>query len=266
MTTNIHHVGTVSSSLVHCVTLDASNHFAWVCDKGLDRIYAYRFDSQQGTLATNNPPWVSTVAGAGPRHLAFDPAYRRAYVICENNSTVIAFNYDAQNGVLTAFQTNSTLPAGWNGQNTGAEIVVHPSGKYVYGSNRGHNSIVAYSVNASNCMLTPAQFQSTGQTPRNFAVEATGAYCLVASQDSGTVVLYTIDPQTGKLTPTSQTLRLSQPVCIVPFFVQPPQPILSLATATNNLLGIAIGNAVGALTYELEQATALNSIPLGVRS
>jgi len=263
MTANIRHVGTGATPLVHCVTLDASNRFALVCDKGLDRIYSYHFESQQGTLSTNNPPWACVAAGAGPRHLAFEPQYRRAYAICENNSTVIGFNYDSQNGMLTAFQTNSTLPAGWSGQNTGAEIIVHPSGNYVYGSNRGHNSIVVYAVNSTNGILTPVQYQSTGLTPRNFAIEPTGAYCIVANQDSGTVVLYSIAPRTGMLTPTSQVLRVSAPVCIVPFFTQPPQPTLSiLKEANNDTLGVGIGNGVGTLTYALYQANALTTNPV----
>ena len=256
-TANIQHVGTGASPLVHCVTLDASNHFALVCDKGLDRIYSYHFDSQQGTLTTNNPPWTSVAAGAGPRHLVFEPQYRRAYAICESSSCVIGFNYDSQSGVLTPFQTNSTLPAGWSGQNTAAEIVVHPSGKYVYGSNRGHNSIVVYSANPTNGVLALVQHQTTGLTPRNFAIEPTGAYCLVANQDSDTVVLYAVDPQTGMLTQTSQTLHVSQPVCIVPFFVQPPQPVLGISPAANNTLDIGIGNGVGTLTYTLSEAAAL---------
>ncbi len=258
MAANIQHVGTGATPLVHCVTLEASNRFALVCDKGLDRIYSYHFDSAQGTLTANNPPWTPTAPGAGPRHLTFDPAYRRAYAICENNSTVVSFNYDSQTGALTPFQTNSTLPTGWSGQNTGAEIVMHPSGKYLYGSNRGHNSIVVYSVNPNNGTLAPVQFQSTGLTPRNFAIDPTGAYCIVANQGSGTVVLYTIDPQTGKLTQTSQVLRLSQPVCIVPFFVQPPQPTLNISNGTNaTTLQLTIGNAVRNLTYALYQASGL---------
>ena len=256
-TANIPHVGTGASPLVHCVTLDAGNRFALVCDKGLDRIYSYHFDAQQGTLTTNNPPWTSVAAGAGPRHLAFEPQYRRAYTICENNSTVIGCNYDSQNGVLTPFQTISTLPAGWSGQNTAAEIVVHPSGKYVYGSNRGHNSIVVYSANPTNGALTLVGHQTTGLTPRNFAIEPTGVYCIVANQDSDTVLLYTINLQTGMLTQTSQTLQVSKPVCIVPFFVQPPQPVLGISPAANNTLDIGIGNGVGTLTYALSEATVL---------
>ena len=256
-----------SGPLCHCVALDAGNQFAFVCDKGLDKVFSYQFNPAQGTLAANNPPWTAVATGSGPRHLAFDPQYRRAYVICELSSTLIAFNYNAQTGVLTAFQTNSTLPAGWSAaNNAAAEIAVHPSGKFVYGSNRannssGTNSVAVFAVNALNGALTLVQQAPTGATPRNFALDPTGAFCLVANQGSSSVVLYSIDPGTGLLTLKAQSLAVSMPVCVLPFFTQPPQPVLGVFPAANAALQVGIGNGCGALTYQLYQAPALTSNP-----
>ena len=241
--------------LAHCTTLDASNHFAFVCDKGLDQVRSYIFDPAAGTLVTNKTPFVSVARGSGPRHMTFDPQYKRAYVICELSSTIIGFNYDATNGVLTAFQTVSTLPPPPNPVNTTAEIVVHPSGKFVYGSNRGKNTIAVFTVNAEDGMLTPVQQQATGARPRNFAIDPTGAFCIVAGQGSGDIRLYTIDPGNGQLTDTGKKLSVSMPVCIVPFILQPPQPVLATRAAGKGIFELGIGNSLDLLTYQLYQAT-----------
>ena len=254
-TAHVQHPG--SGPLAHCTTLDASNHFAFVCDKGLDQVRSYIFDPAAGTLVTNTTPFVSVARGSGPRHMTFDPQYKRAYVICELSSTIIGFNYDATNGVLTPFQTVSTLqPGGFNGANTTAEIVVHPSGKFVYGSNRGKNSIAVFTVNAEDGTLTPVQQQPTGATPRNFAIDPTGAFCIVAGQNSGDIRLYTIDPESGQLTDTGKKLSVSAPVCIVPFILQPPQPVLTARAAGKDSFELGIGNSLDLLTYQLYQATA----------
>ena len=188
--------------------------------------------------------------------MTFDPQYQRAYVICELSSTIIGFNYDATNGVLTPFQTVSTLqPGGFSGANTTAEIVVHPSGKFVYGSNRGKNTIAVFSVNAEDGTLTPVQQQPTGRTPRNFAIDPTGAFCIVAGQDSGDIRLYTIDPENGQLTDTGKKFSVSMPVCIVPFIVQPPQPVLTTRAAGKDIFELGIGNSLDLLTYQLYHAT-----------
>ena len=147
--------------------------------------------------------------------MAFDRQYKRAYVICETASIVIGFNFDATNGTLTPFQTVSTLPpAGFSG-NTTAEIAVHPSGKFVYGSNRGYNTIVVYSIDQANGTLTTVQQQTTGATPRNFAIDPTGRYLFAANQGTGNVVLFRIDPATGRLTPAGQSVEVPSPVCVV---------------------------------------------------
>ena len=253
-TAHIQHPG--SGPLAHCTTLDASNHFAFVCDKGLDQIRSYLFDPATGTLVTNKTPFVSVARGSGPRHMTFDPQYKRAYVICELSSTVIGFDYDATNGVLTPFQTVSTLqPGGFTSANTTAEIVVHPSGKFLYGSNRGKNTIAVFTVNAGDGTLTPRQQQPTGATPRNFAIDPTGQYCIVAGQASNDIRLYTIDPQNGQLSDTGKKLSVSAPVCIVPFILQPPQPIITTRSLGTNTFELGIGNSLDLLTYQLYQAT-----------
>ena len=208
-TAHIQHPG--SSPHAHCIALDLENRFALVCDLGLDRIFSYQFNSLTGALATNSIPWTSVATGAGPRHLAFDPQHRRVYVICELNSTIIGFNYDSQVGALSALQTISSLPTGWNGHNTTAEIAVHPSGRFLYGSNRGCNTVAVFALDGVTGKLTPIQQQSVGQTPRHFAIDPTGAFCLVADQDSNDVRIYAISSETGELTPTGQTLTLAMP-------------------------------------------------------
>ncbi len=199
----------------HSVNLDAANHFAFVCDLGVDKIFVYRFDPQAGKLSPNQPPAVKVADGAGPRHFAFDPTGRFAYAIDELDSTITAFWYDADNGTLSRVQTVSTLPKDFHGVNTASEVAVHPSGKYVYGANRGHDSIAIFTVDAASGKLTPDGHESTqGKTPRNFAIDPTGSFLLAANQDSNSVVVFRIDASNGRLRPTGQKLRMKGPVCV----------------------------------------------------
>jgi 6-phosphogluconolactonase len=237
--------------------LDGNNRIALVCDLGLDKIMCYRFDPALGTLTTNTTPWTTVATGSGPRHLTFDQQYRRAYVICELSATIIGFNYDSTNGTLTPFQTISTLPAGYAGQKSAAEIAFQPSGKFLYGSNRGYNSVATFAVDPQTGVLTLVQQQPTGQTPRNFAIDPTGAFCLVADQDSDDIRLFTVDQQTGFLSATSQKLTVSKPVCVLPFILQPPQPVLHARLTATNTLSIDVGNSLPLLSYELYQTAAL---------
>ena len=184
--------------------------------------------------------------------MTFDPQCKRAYVICETSSTIIGFNYNPTNGTLSAFQTVSTLPAGFSGANTTAEIAVHPSGKFVYGSNRGYNSIVVFTVNPTDGTLTQVQQQATGTTPRNFAIDPTGAFCIVANQDSNNVLLYSIHPQTGLLTATGQSLAVSKPVCILPLIIDPP--VITQQPSNQN---VAAG-ATASFTVTASGASPLN--------
>src|SRR5262249_43815566 len=152
--------------------------FAFVCDKGLNQVRSYILDAAAGTLNTNTTLIIPLASGSGPRHMTFNPQFKRAYVICELNSTIVGFNYNSTNGTLSPFQTNSTLPNGFNvANNTGAEIAVHPSGKFLYSSNRalngsGFNSIAVFSVNAANGTLALVQQQTNGiVVPRSFAID-----------------------------------------------------------------------------------------------
>jgi 6-phosphogluconolactonase len=199
----------------HSVVLDSANRFAFVADLGLDKVLIYQYDAAQGLLTPNDPPFASVPPGSGPRHFAFHPSGRTAYVINELASTVIAFRYDAAKGSLEPLQTISTLPADFKKTNSTAEIVVHPSGKFLYGSNRGHNSIAIFAIDPDTGMLTLIGHELTqGKTPRNFAIDPTGAYLLAANQDSGTVVVFRIDPESGHLTATGHTAAISMPVCV----------------------------------------------------
>jgi 6-phosphogluconolactonase len=199
----------------HSINLDAAGRFAFVADLGLDQILIYHFDSANGTLRPNDPPSVKLASGAGPRHFAFHPSGRFAYVINEIHSTLTAFNYDADRGVLKECQTLSTLPRGFSGNNYTAEVQVHPSGKFVYGSNRGHNSIAIFALDIPSGQLRLVGHQSHHiKTPRNFSIDPTGRYLLVANQDSASIVVFRIDQNTGALTPTGDEGAVPTPVCI----------------------------------------------------
>jgi 6-phosphogluconolactonase len=201
----------------HCVAFDAAGRFAFAADLGIDKIMVYRFDPAAGKLAAGDPPSVATAAGAGPRHLAFQPGGRFAYLINELDSTMTAFRYDARRGALAPLQTVSTLPEGFRGSNTGAEVQVHPNGRFVYGSNRGHDSIAAFAIEPESGKLRYIAHESTqGKTPRNFAVDPTGRYLLAANQDSDNVVVFHIDQTTGKLRPAGSSIRVPSPVCVLP--------------------------------------------------
>lgn len=201
----------------HSIFLDTANRFAFAPDLGLDKIMSYRFDSAAGTLTTNDPPFAAVAPGSGPRHLAFHPNGKLAYVINEMLCTITAFRYDSDRGALTEFQTITTLPAGEAVQPnyTTAEILVHPSGKFLYGSTRGHDTIAVFNIDGATGKLTPVQHEPTqGKTPRNFNIDPTGAYLLVGHQNSDRVVVFRIDQQTGRLAPTGQTIEVSGAVCV----------------------------------------------------
>jgi len=202
----------------HAIEVSPDNRFALVPDLGLDQIMIYRLDAGKGSLVANDPAFAPLPPGSGPRHLAFHPNGKFTYVINELTCTMAVFAYDARRGALSAVQTISTLPPGetvQRGQST-AEVIAHPSGKFLFGSNRGHNTIVVYAVEAATGKLTLVEHQSTqGRNPRHFAVDPTGAWLLAENQGSDTVVVFRIDPTTGKLTPTGQSLEVPVPVSAV---------------------------------------------------
>jgi 6-phosphogluconolactonase len=187
-----------------------------VADLGLDQILVYRFDADGSELRPHDSfPKAEVEAGSGPRHLSFHPEADYAYAINELNSTITIFGYEPAKGRLEAIQTITTLPPDFDGENYTAEIVVHPSGKFVFGSNRGHDSIAVFRVNLESGKLDPVQVTATqGKTPRNFAVDPTGKYLLAENQDSDTIVVFRIDPSDGRLTATGHSLEVPKPVCI----------------------------------------------------
>lgn len=198
----------------HAVAFSPDNRFALVADLGLDQILVYPFDAAAGTLG-HEPHITKTHPGAGPRHLVFDPTGKFVYVINEMQSTVVSYSYDAARGELHELKTISTLPDKFAGSNDAAEIAVHPSGKFLYASNRGHDSIAVFSVDSVKGALTRVEFVSTkGKTPRNFAIDPTGAWLFVANQASDNVVVFRIDGKTGHLTPTGQALSVASPACV----------------------------------------------------
>jgi 6-phosphogluconolactonase len=179
----------------HDVALARDNRFAVICDLGMDKLMVYRFDPRSGALSTNDPPFVRLKAGSGPRHFVFDATGRHGYAISELASTITTFDWDASRGALREIQTVSTLPAGFHGESTTAEIAIHPSGRFLYGSNRGHDSIAIFTVDPATGKLTAAGHQATlGKNPRNFAIDPTGTYLLAENQDSDSIVVFRIDP------------------------------------------------------------------------
>jgi 6-phosphogluconolactonase len=199
----------------HSVNFDASNRYAFVCDLGLDKIFVYRYDATAGKLSPAQTPAAQLAAGSGPRHLAFDPTGRFAYAIDELDSTITVFWYDIENGTLSRVQVVSTLPKDFKGENTGSEVAVHPSGRFVYGANRGHDSLAMFTVDpVTGKLISQGHEPTQGKTPRNFAIDPTGAFLLAANQDSDSVVVFRIDTSTGRLRATGQKLRIHQPVCV----------------------------------------------------
>lgn len=199
----------------HSINVDPANRFAVAADLGLDKLLVYKLDAAKGTLVPNDPPAAAVASGSGPRHFAFHPGGKFAYVINEMASTVTVFGYDAEKGVLTEIHTLSTLPGNFKGTNSTAEVQISPSGKFLYGSNRGHDSIAIFSIDMATGRLTPVGHSSTlGKTPRNFGIDPTGSWLLAANQGSDTVVVFRIDPATGALKPTGATVTVSKPVCV----------------------------------------------------
>ena len=202
----------------HGIYVAPGKRFALSPDLGLDKILVYRFDAAKGALTPNSPPFATLAPGSGPRHLAFHPSGKFVYVINEMLCTMTAFSYDAQNGALKELQTTSTLPPGETvkpGFST-AELIAHPNGKFLYGSNRGHNSITGFAINTVNGQLTQIENTLTmGKAPRHFAIDPTGTWLLAENQGSDTVVVFKIDADSGRLTATGQNLDVPVPVCAV---------------------------------------------------
>ena len=199
----------------HCIVLDQANRFAYSCDLGTDKIMIFRFDSRRGKLTANKTPWVQLKPGAGPRHLTFHPSGKYAYVINELHATVTAYTHDRTSGNLKEVQTVPTLPAGFTAANTSADIHISPDGRFLYCSNRGHDSIAAFKIDQRNGELTFVTHESTrGNAPRNFAIDPTGAFLLAANQKSDNIVVFRRDLKTGRLSATGQVAEVPSPVCL----------------------------------------------------
>jgi 6-phosphogluconolactonase len=199
----------------HSIDLSPDNRFAMVDDLGLDELLTYKFDSANGSLTANDPPFAKLDPGAGPRHFALSPSGKFAYVISEMHSTVTAFSNDEKAGTLKPLQTISALPKDFTGQNDDAEIQMHPSGKFLYASNRGSDTITVFAIDSDKGTLTPVEYTPTqGKIPRSFEIDPTGKFLFAENQKSDNIVVFRIDAKTGRLTPTGQVLDVASPVCV----------------------------------------------------
>ena len=199
----------------HSIDLSPNNRFAMVDDLGLDKLLVYKFDSTKGSLTPNDPPFTKVEAGAGPRHFVLRPDGKFVYVIAEMGHTVTVFLNDAANGKLRVVQTVPTLPKDFKGRNDDAEIQVHPSGRFLYASNRGEDTIVVYAIDGAKGTLTQvASIPTGGKEPRSFEIDPTGTLLFAENQNSNNIVIFKIDQKTGNLTPTGKVLEVASPVCL----------------------------------------------------
>lgn len=201
-------------SHAHGVYLDRADRRLLVPDLGLDQVLVYRFDDERGSLAPSDPPHASLAPGAGPRHLALSPDGRLVHSVNELDSTVTTFSYDEGTGRLDRRGTVSTLPPDFEGESYTAEIAVHPNGRFVYASNRGHDSIAVFGA-TGDTLTRQAVVPAGGRRPRHFAIAPSGRWLLVAHQDSGTIAVFRLDPATGALAPAGEPVPVPRPVCIL---------------------------------------------------
>jgi 6-phosphogluconolactonase len=199
----------------HSINVAPDNRFAFAADLGLDKILIYRLDAAQAKLVPNDPSFAATPKGGGPRHFAFHPGGQYAYVCNEMKSSVTAFTYDPASGALSQMQTINTLPEGFAENNSTAEIQVHPSGKFLYCSNRGHDSLAIFTIDEKTGKLTATGHQATvGRTPRNFGIDPTGTYVIACNQATDNVVVFKVNQQTGGLTQVGEPIPVPVPVCV----------------------------------------------------
>jgi len=201
---------------IHSAYPSLDNRFLYVCDLGTDKVYIYRFDAATGRLSDATPAFASVAPGSGPRHMAFHPGGKFAYLVEELTSTVCVFGVNTESGALTVLQdTVRALPSSFTGTNTSADIHFHPNGKFLYMSNRGHNSISIFSVGTDGLIKLVDVQSIAGKTPRNFMIEPKGEFMFVANQDSDTIILFRIDPRTGKLKSAGKPIAVPAPVSLV---------------------------------------------------
>jgi len=198
----------------HSANLSPDNRFVFVADLGLDKVMVYALDPARATLTPHTAPFARLAPGSGPRHLAWAPDGRSAYVNGEMLSTLTRFSYEAQAGLLNEGATASTLPAGFSGNSSTAEVRVHPNGRFVYVSNRGHDSIAVFRTDSKGALTLVENVSTQGKVPRNFNLDPTGRWLWAANQDSGSVVIYSVDGASGHLKATGQRLEVGSPVCV----------------------------------------------------
>lgn len=199
----------------HGIYVDSEDKFIYVPDLGIDKVMIYKLDAEKGALAPNDPAFAPVAPGSGPRHFALHPTGGFAYVINEMGNTIDVFKHDADTGALEPLQTIPSLPVDFTGGNTTAEIFIHPNGRFVYGSNRGHDSIAVFAVEEGSGKLKLVDHTSTrGKMPRNFGIDPTGKWLIASNQSSGDIFVFRIDPATGKLTATGDGVQLPTPMSI----------------------------------------------------
>lgn len=198
----------------HAILTDPTNRFALVPDLGVDKLFVYQFDENLGTIKPNDVPFAQVAGGLGPRHVRFHPNGRWVYLINEMGSRIIGFNWDASLGKLSDFQTVSTLPVDFKGANACAELEIRPNGKFLYASNRGHDSLAVFAIDPSSGRLSLVEHASSrGKTPRNFAFDPTARWLLCTNHGSDNAVVFRVDPDSGRLTPVGEPVTVPSPFC-----------------------------------------------------
>jgi 6-phosphogluconolactonase len=200
----------------HSVTVTPDNALLLVADLGLDRVMLYRLDAEAAKLAPHDPAFIQTAPGAGPRHVAFHPNGRFLYLINEIDGTLSAYAYDSSAMTFAPVNTLSTLPDGFSGNSICADVHVSPDGRFVYGTNRGHNSVAVYRIRPETGAIELVEITPCGgDHPRNFAIVAGGRFVLVANQNGNNIVSFAVDGETGRLTPTGDEAAVPLPVCVL---------------------------------------------------
>ena len=200
----------------HSVSLDPTGKFAFSADLGADKLFSYQFDASAGKLTPNDPPSISTPPGSGPRHFVFDRAGKFCYLLTEMGGTVIVYQYNSSAGSMKQIQIAPLLPSDYHGENTSAEVQIAPNGRFLYASNRLTSDMMTIlSIDPLSGTLTPVGYQpSGGKTPRNFRIDPTGNFLIVANQDSDNIVLFRIDQTTGLLKPIGEPIAIKHPQCV----------------------------------------------------
>lgn len=198
----------------HCIVISPDNRFAFAADLGLDQVLGHRLDAGKAKLSANRPAFVKTPPGAGPRHLTFHPKGKHVYVINELSNSVTCFAYEPESGSLTPKQTISTLPQDFTGKSYCADLKITPDGRFLYGTNRGHDSIASYRIGDDGTLTLLTIEPSLGKGPQNLAITHDGKLLLCANMPGNNVVVFRIDAQTGRLTSVGSPLALPSPSCI----------------------------------------------------